>query len=139
MSYDQEPVEEQVVPEPPMETPAEGGLPTQEARTWAMVCHILGLAGLLGIPFGNILGPLVVWLLKKEQFAFVNEQGKEALNFQITMLIYGIVAGILCFVLIGFLLLPIVLIAWLVLTIVAAIKAKDGVHYRYPFTIRLFT
>ena len=101
-----------------------------------MVCHLAGFAGLTGIPFGNILGPLVVWLIKKDQSWFVNEQGKEAMNFQISLTIYAIVAAILIFVLIGIPLLVVVGIVWLVLMIMAAIKANEGVSYRYPLTLR---
>ena len=111
----------------------------KDARMWAMFCHLAGLAGMVIPGIGCVIGPLVLWLIKKDEFPFVNEQGKEALNFQITMLIYGIVAGLLCFACIGFVLAPAVAIADLVLLIIAAIKANDGYHYRYPkyFIIRL--
>ena len=103
----------------------------KDARMWAMLCH---LAGLL-----SVLGPLIVWLIKKDESPFVDEQGKEAVNFQLTMLIYWAVAIVLCFLCIGFLLVPLVGLADLILLIVAAIKANDGYHYRYPkpFIIRL--
>ena len=111
----------------------------KDARMWAMFCHLAGLAGMVIPGIGCVIGPLVLWLIKKEEFPFVDEQGKEALNFQITMLIYGVVAGLLCFVCIGLLLAPALAIADLVLLIIAAIKANDGYHYRYPkyFIIRL--
>ena len=111
----------------------------KDARLWAMFCHLAGLAGLVVPAIGCVIGPLVVWLVKKEEFPFVDEQGKESLNFQITMLIYGTVAGLLCFVCIGLILAPALAIAYLVLMIIAAIKANDGYHYRYPkyFIIRL--
>ncbi len=88
-------------------------------------------------PFGNIVAPLIWWMMKKDLSSFVNDQGKEALNFQISLTIYIIIAGILMIVLVGFLLLPVVLIAGLILTIIAAIKANDGIPYRYPFIIRV--
>ncbi len=103
---------------------------------WAMGCHLSALAGLV-IPFGNILGPLVVWLVKREEMKRVAEAGKEALNFQISMTIYLLVASLLCFVLVGFVLLPVLALADLVLTIVAGVKAGQGEDYRYPFTFRL--
>lgn len=108
-----------------------------KARMWAMFCHLAGFAGLLPVvpAFGSILGPLIVWLIKKDEFPFVDEQGKEALNFQITMLIYGVVAGLSMFICIGFVLLPAVIIADIVLIIIAAIKANDGYHYRYPYPL----
>lgn len=78
----------------------------------------------------------MVWLIKKDQSWFVNEQGKEAMNFQISLTIYAIVAAILIFVLIGIPLLVVLGIVWLVLMIMAAIKANEGVSYRYPLTLR---
>lgn len=109
-----------------------------DARMWAMFAHLAGLAGLLPImlAFGCIIGPLVVWLVKKEEFPFVDEQGKEATNFQISMFIYGAVAGLLCLACVGFILLPLVVITDIVFLIIAAVKANDGWHYRYPLTIR---
>ena len=101
-----------------------------------MLAHISALSGFI-IPFGSILGPLIIWLIKRDEMSFVNDQAKEALNFNISMTIYAIVAGVLIFVAIGIVLLPVVLIAWLVLTIMAAVKANEGVAYRYPLTLRL--
>jgi uncharacterized Tic20 family protein len=105
--------------------------PNKDARMWAMLCH---LAGLL-----SVLGPLIVWLIKKDEYPFVDEQGKEAVNFQLTMLIYLAAVGVLCFLCIGFLLMPLVGLVDLILFILAAIKANDGYHYRYPkpFIMRL--
>jgi len=94
---------------------------------WGMLSHLTGLVG--------FIGPLVVWLIKKEEFPFVDEQGKEALNFQITMLIYFIVAGLTTFICIGFVLTPAVWVADVVFLIIAAIKANDGYHYRYPWPL----
>jgi len=128
------------------ETPAVGLDPmgageresNRDARMWAMFCHLAGLAAFVPIlpAFGCIIGPLVIWLIKKEEFPFVDSHGKEALNFQISMFIYGLVAGLLCFACVGFVLLPIVIVVDVVLLIVAAIKANDGYRYRYPLTIR---
>ena len=108
----------------------------QEEKTWGMLAHLTSLSGLI-IPFGSLLGPLVVWLVKKDTMPFVADQGKEALNFNITVAIAAIVSGILTLVLIGFLLLAVVAVGWLVLTILATIGANKGVAYRYPFTLRL--
>ncbi|MCB1555463.1 MAG: DUF4870 domain-containing protein [Xanthomonadales bacterium] len=121
---------------PPPVPPSDSGSPTAEERQWALFAHLSALSGFL-IPFGNILGPLVIWLIKKDQLAFVNDQGKEALNFQITVMIAVLVSAGLTVILIGFLLLPIVGIGALVLTIMAAVKANGGERYRYPFTLRL--
>ncbi|TVQ09359.1 MAG: DUF4870 domain-containing protein [Leptolyngbya sp. DLM2.Bin27] len=107
-----------------------------ESRMWAMLSHISALSGFI-IPFGSILGPLIIWLIKRDEMLFVNDQAKEALNFNISMTIYALVAGVLVFVAIGLVLLPVVLIAWLVLAILAAVKANEGVAYRYPLTLRL--
>ncbi len=108
----------------------------KDARMWAMICHLSGLAGLVVPVIGCIVGPLIVWQIKKEEFPFVDEQGKEAVNFQISMLIYGIVAGLLCFACVGFVLAPAVAIFDLVFLLIAAVKANNGEHYRYPLTIR---
>jgi len=107
-----------------------------EEKNWAVLTHLSALSIFIGIPFGNIIGPLVMWLIKKDVFPFVDEQGKEALNFQISMTIYILISAILIVVLIGFILLPLCLICDLVFTIIAALKASDGEHYRYPLTIR---
>jgi hypothetical protein len=105
--------------------------------TWATLCHLTALTLFVGIPFGNILLPLVIWLVKKQEFPFVDEQGKESLNFQISMTIYGIIAGLLCYVFIGFILLPIILVANIVLIIIATVKTSRGEGYSYPLTIRV--
>lgn len=86
--------------------------------------------------FGHIIAPLVIWQIKKDGFAFVDKQGKECLNFQISFTIYALVAGLLMFVVIGLILLPIIGIVGLVFIIIAAIKANNGEDYRYPFNIR---
>src|SRR4051812_28201730 len=82
---------------PPI-TPLPGA--TSDERTWAMVAHLSAFSGHF-VPFGHVIGPLLVWLLKRDTSAFVNDQAKEALNAQISVTIYGVVAGILCFFLIG--------------------------------------
>ncbi len=102
-----------------------------------MLCHIVALVGLLGNGIGFVLGPLLVWMIKKEDHPFVDEQGKEAVNFQITMMLLAIASGLLFFVAIGLLLLPIVLIVAVVFSVVGAVKANEGEHYRYPFALRL--
>ncbi len=108
---------------------------TKDQNTWAMLCHLSALAGFV-IPLGNILGPLVIWLIKKDEFPLVADQGKEALNFQISMTIYYIVAAILIIVLIGILLLIGLALFSLIFTIIAMVKANEGTAYRYPMCIR---
>lgn len=109
---------------------------THDERQFAMFCHFAAFAGLI-IPLGSIIGPLVMWLIKKDESAFINYHGKEALNFNITMALVSIVCFVLIFVVIGILLLPLVMIFWLVMVIIAGIKANDGIEYRYPFSLRL--
>jgi len=108
----------------------------KDARMWAMICHLSALAGLVVPVVGCVVGPLVIWQIKKDEFPFVGEQGKEAVNFQISMLIYGVVAALLIFACIGTFLLPAVAIFDLIFLLIAAVKANDGHHYRYPLTIR---
>lgn len=99
-------------------------------------CNIAMLAHLLGIISG-FLGALIIWLVKKDDSAFIADQAKEALNFQITMLIAYIVAGFLFVILIGALLMPLLWIANLVFCILAGVAASKGEAYRYPVSIRL--
>jgi len=106
-------------------------------RTWNVLCHATALAGFFVPWAGHILGPLIVWLAKRNDSPEIDEHGKESLNFQISMLIYNIIAGVLCLVLIGFVILAILHILNLVLVIIASIQASEGKFYRYPFTIRL--
>lgn len=113
------------------------GKPGKDARNWAMVCHLSALSGYI-IPFGNILGPLIVWAIKKDDDPFIDDQGKEALNFHLTMIVLFIISFILMFLLIGFLLLAVLAVFVLIMIIIASIKANDGVYYRYPLTIRFF-
>jgi uncharacterized Tic20 family protein len=108
----------------------------KDSRMWSMFCHLTALSAFIGVPFGNIIGPLIIWLIKKDDFHKVDDQGRESVNFQISMTIYTIVSFFLCFVIIGFLLLPIVLLVDLILVIIASVKANKGDMYRYPFTIR---
>jgi len=109
----------------------------KEERTWAMLCH-LGTFGFYVFPIlGNFIIPLVIWLMKRDDMPYVREQGRESINFQITTLIYGAIAGILCFVLIGFLLLPLVLLFQIVFALIASIKTYDGKPWRYPAILRL--
>ena len=127
--------------------PPPTGTSSKEERQWAMFAHLSALLGGLVtsavVGWGFFLGPLVIWLMKKDTMPFVADQAKEALNFNITV-------GIVLFVLfllgigtlgIGFILtgplLAIVGIAALVFIIIAAIKANEGVAYRYPFALRL--
>jgi hypothetical protein len=126
---------------PQHQTPPGSG--ESQARTWNMLCHLSALAGFV-IPLGNILGPLIVWQIKKNEFPSVDIHGNAALNFQITvvvaMFVGGFAAAILTFIHIGFLLFPLVLLiglAGLILAIIAGIKANNGEDYQYPFSFEL--
>ncbi|MDH3197944.1 MAG: DUF4870 domain-containing protein [Candidatus Krumholzibacteria bacterium] len=111
-------------------------LSSREARKWAMICHIIALVGLLANGVGYLLGPLIVWLLKKEDDPFIDEQGKEAVNFQITMFIALFAGALLLVIGVGILLLIAVGILMTVFPIIGAVKANEGVHYRYPLSYR---
>lgn len=107
-----------------------------DTTNWGMFAHLSALIGFI-IPFGNVIGPLVIWLTKGKEIEFVGTEAKEALNFQITMLLAFVVAWVLVFILIGFLLMALLAIADLILVIMAAISASKGQPYRYPFALRL--
>lgn len=104
-------------------------------KQWNLIAHLSGFAGFI-FPLGNIIAPLLIWLLKKEQSQLLEEHAREALNFQISVTIYAIIASILFVVIIGMVLLPILIIIQIILMIKAALTADKGDIYRYPFTIR---
>jgi uncharacterized Tic20 family protein len=110
-------------------------VPDKEANMWSMFCHLSALVGFV-IPFGNIIGPLVIWVLKKDEYPLVNENGKEALNFQISITIYIIASILLIFIVIGIPILIALAFFELFAIVIAAIKANEGVVFRYPLTIR---
>jgi uncharacterized Tic20 family protein len=107
----------------------------KQDRTWATFCHLSSLVAFIGIPIGNILGPLVIWLIKKNEMPLVDQEGKAALNFQISMTIYTAVAFILCFIAIGFLLILPLILFNVILVIIASIKISNGEKFKYPYTI----
>lgn len=123
--------------------------------TYGMLCHLLALSALLGLPMGNILGPLIIWLIKREEDPFVDQCGKESLNFQITATLAGLALGLLAVAsaifamipivgLVSFLFFPLIGIALfglvvtvIVFTVIASIKASEGTRYVYPYSLRL--
>jgi uncharacterized Tic20 family protein len=110
---------------------------SESARSWCIGLHLSGLSGLiLSFALAHIVVPLVIWLVKRSDSPEIDATGKEVLNFQISFTIYSLIAGALCFVLIGFLILPILVVVWLVCIVIAAVKTSNGEPYNYPFTIR---
>lgn len=106
-----------------------------DERTWGCAAHWSALVG--AVVAMAFVGPLVVMLAKGNESAYVRRQAVESLNFQLSILIYAIVSFVLAFVLIGFLLLPVVGILWLVCTVLGTVRSSNGVEYRYPLTIRM--
>jgi hypothetical protein len=112
--------------------------PESQARMWHMLCHLSALAGFVGVPLGNILGPLLVWQIKKNEFPSVDAHGKAALNFQITVTLALLVCLASFFLCIGILLFPLLILlglAGLIFPIIAGIKANNGEDYKYPYSI----
>ena len=121
----------EVVPETP-----ESKEVNRDARMWAMICHLVGLAGVVIPVVGNIVAPLIIWQIKKDDYPFVDEQGKEAVNFQISMSIYALICIPFFLICVGPFLLAAVGLVDLIFLLIAAVKANNGHHYRYPLTIR---
>lgn len=141
------------MPSGPVQDPQE-----QSARNWAMACHLAGLSAFIGVPFGHIVGPWIVWVMKKDEIPLVNDQGREAINFGLSLTIYyfimtigaalliGIpflimtmnegIAGLLALGFTSLLGLAILPIIHIILAVVAALRASAGEVHRYPFTIR---
>src|SRR6266550_8818356 len=105
-------------------------------RNWCVLCHASALLGFFVPGAGHILAPLIVWLAKRSDSPEIDAHGKEALNFQISMLIYNIIAAVFCLILVGFVFLAILWVLNAVFVIIASIQASDGKFYRYPMTIR---
>ena len=122
---------------PPPQPPAPVSTGSTDIRTWCVLCHASALLGLFFHFLGHLIGPLIVWLVKRGDSPEIDAHGKESLNLQISMLIYDAIAALLCIILIG---IPILIILWVlntVLVIIASVKASEGKFYQYPFTIRL--
>ncbi|MEO5596468.1 MAG: DUF4870 domain-containing protein [Lysobacteraceae bacterium] len=123
--------------------PMPEGVPTAEEKQWAMFAHLSALVGGLLGGWGFFIGPLVIWMMKKDTMPFVSDQAKEALNFNITVTAIFVILWIFGFMTlgVGFLIaMPIMFIlglAALILVIMAGMKANEGVAYRYPFAVRM--
>ncbi|HLJ84505.1 MAG TPA: DUF4870 domain-containing protein [Candidatus Eremiobacteraceae bacterium] len=134
----------------------DSGIASQD-RTWAVVAHLAALTGHL-IPFGSLVGPLVIWLVKRDESAFVNEHGKEAVNFQLSTFCYGVLyfaVGLGVVIEAGvhsanIAVLPVSLywvialgmllwLSWTVCVIVGAVTAAGGKPFRYPLSIRFIS
>jgi uncharacterized protein len=137
-------------PPPP---PPQGGPPSlpeaqvvdSTERQWAIGIHLSALLGFAGPHLFNVIGPLIIWLIKKQDSAYLDSVGKRVLNFQISYSLYGFAAatlfGLLWWLVVGFIFLPIyavVAVAWLILTIIGAVKESSGEAYEYPFVIKFF-
>jgi hypothetical protein len=107
----------------------------KDVRTWSMLCHLAALIGFV-FPFGNVLGPLIVWLIKKDDSPQVDRQGRMSLNFQISWTIYMVVAAFLIILVIGLILLPLLALTMLILVIIAGVKVNNGEDFKYPLTIK---
>ena len=116
--------------------PTDTELPEVSVRNIAMAVHLSALIAWVGVPFGHIIGPLIVWLTQKDKSDFIDRAGRESLNFQLSITIYSLLAFILCFIFIGLLLLAAIFVRHITLSIIAAMRANEGRHYRYPLTIR---
>lgn len=117
------------------EKPTNINLPSKTEKTWAMLCHVSIFIGMI-IPFGNILAPLVIWLIKKDEMSFVKDQGIQVLNFQISMTIYLILSIFLIILLIGIPMIFGLFIINFISTIIGAIQSNDGKLYRYSLSIQ---
>jgi uncharacterized Tic20 family protein len=110
---------------------------SSNVRTWCILAHATALVGFLVPVAGHLVGPLIIWLAKRQDSADIDAHGKESLNFQISMLIYNAIAAILCLILIGFFILGILHILNIIFVIIASIQASEGKLYRYPIAMRL--
>jgi uncharacterized Tic20 family protein len=108
----------------------------EAARNSAVAAHLSTFAGLV-VPFGSVIGPLAVWLTRRDRDPFIDQAGREALNFGISVAIYGVVVLVAAMMLVGIPLLMVGVVAWVVLASLAAVKASQGQPYRYPLTLRL--
>jgi uncharacterized protein len=112
-----------------------GGAVTGDERTWAMLAHLSALLGMI-VPFGNVIAPFLIWRARRDQSAFVGEHAKEALNFNLSVLLGVVVCYVLTWLQVGLLLLAVLVLVWFALTLRAAIRASEGFAYRYPLALR---
>lgn len=108
--------------------------PTPEQKNWLLALHLSPLVGFV-IPFGNIVGPLIVWLIKRDEIAVIRQHGPAVLNFHISMTIWMALAWLSMFLLVGFVILPVLGIYYLVMVILGTIDAQNGKLRTYPLSI----
>lgn len=106
-----------------------------QERQWALICHLSALCGYV-VPFGNLIAPIIIWSMKKDEIPMVDAHGKAVINFQISMTIWMLISGILIFVLIGIPLLILLAILQLIFVLIGALKADKGELYQYPMSIQ---
>lgn len=109
----------------------------QEARNWAMALHFSMLAGTV-LPLAGFIAPIVIWQVKKSYLPEIDEHGKAAVNWMISSLIYAVIGFVLCFVLIGYVILPVLAALGVIFPIIAGVKASNGEHWTYPLSFRFF-
>ena len=107
---------------------------TDSERNWAMFCHLSAFAGFF-FPFGGIVGPLVCWLSKRDESVWIYFNGRDSLNFQLSILLYMTLAIPLCFILIGFPIIGVLIILKVICIIIASVRAANGESFRYPLAI----
>ncbi len=107
-------------------------------KLWALFTHLSALISFIGIPFGNIFGPLVIWLIKREEMPLVDQSGREALNFQLSMTIYALVTIPLMFIVVGIPLFIALAITNVIFVVIATIRTNEGREYHYPLAIPFF-
>jgi uncharacterized Tic20 family protein len=107
---------------------------SESERNWGMLCHLSAFAGYF-FPFGGIIGPLICWLSRKDESAWIDENGKAALNFNLSILLYTILVAPLCIIIVGFLLIGLLMLLKLIMVIIASIKTARGERFKYPMAI----
>lgn len=107
---------------------------SESERNWAMLCHLSAFSGFF-FPFGGIIGPLICWLSKKDESLWVDQNGKASMNFQLSMLLYIILAIPLCFIIIGIPIIMFLGILKVICIIIASVKGSKGENFKYPLSI----
>ena len=110
---------------------------TETERNWSMLCHLSALAGFF-FPFGGIIGPLICWLTRKDESGWININGRNSLNFQLSILLYMILISPLCFILIGFPIIAALGLLKIICVVIASVRAPQGEIFKYPLAIPFF-